>query len=89
MQGGDPGAKGGAGNGAWRALQVSRVVGSLWVRNVSCFLELLCKPRKDGEEIYSPERTGGPGRWVLSSVLVPSGLEAQAQARGLAGSIRE
>ena len=62
-----PGRKGRGRNGVWRALQVSRVVGSLWVRNVSCFLELLCKPRKDGEEIYSP----GKNRWTRQMGFYP------------------
>lgn len=35
-----------------RALQVSRVVGSLRVRKVSCYREPLCKPGKDYEETF-------------------------------------
>lgn len=76
-----PGRKGRGRNGVWRALQVSRVVGSLWVRKVSCFRELLCKPKRTVRKFILLERTGGPGRWVLSSVLVPSGLGCQTQAR--------
>ena len=77
-----PGRKGRGRNGVWRALQVSRVVGSLWVRKVSCFRELLCKPRKDGEEIYSP----GKNRWTRQMGFIQctssfrSGCQTQARA---------